>query len=75
MFKEFTDEHSVKATRKVNQFIESEKVEVKSFVAFADNLARTHLVVEFSDAKEEAPVAKKTTSRKTATKSATTEAK
>lgn len=72
MFKEFTDEHNDKAVRKANQFAESEKVEVKSFVAFADNLARTHLVVEFSDAKEEAPVAKKATPKKSTTKSTIT---
>ena len=72
MFKEFIDEHNDKATRKANQFIKSEKVEVKSFVAFADNLAKTHLIIEFSDAKEEAPVAKKVTPKKPATKSDTT---
>lgn len=75
MFKEFVDSHANKATRQANQFAEEKKLEVKSFIAFVDNLAKTHLVVEFSDAKEEAPVAKKTTSRKTATKSTTTEAK
>lgn len=72
MFKEFIDEHSVKATRKVNQFIESEKVEVKSFTAFADNLAKTHLIVEFEDAKEEAPATKKVAPKKSTTKSTTT---
>lgn len=71
MFKEFIDEHDDKAVRKANQFIESEKVEVKSFTAFADNLAKTHLIVEFSDAKEEAPATKKVAPKKTATKSAT----
>ena len=72
MFKEFIDEHNDKAVRKANQFIESEKVEVKSFVAFADNLAKSHLIVEFEDAKEEAPATKKTATKKsTATKSTT----
>lgn len=73
MFKEFVDEHSIKATRKANQFIEEKKVEVKSFTAFADNLAKTHLIVEFEDAKEEASATKKTTAKKsTAAKSTTT---
>ena len=72
MFKEFVDEHNDKAVRKVNQFIEEKKVEVKSFTAFADNLAKTHLIVEFEDAKEEAPVAKKATPKKSTTKSTIT---
>lgn len=71
MFKEFSDEHNDKAVRKANQFIESEKVVVKSFVAFADNLAKTHLVVEFENAKEEAPVKKTTAKKSTAAKSTT----
>lgn len=75
MFKEFVDQHNVKATRQANQFVEEKKVVVKSFTAFADNLAKTHLIVEFEDAKEEAPIAKKTTTKKPATKSATTTAK
>lgn len=77
MFKEFVDEHAEKATRKANQFIKSENVEVKSFTAFADNLAKTHLIIEFEDAKEEDPVAPvtkkpvtKTSTKKTSTKSA-----
>lgn len=68
MFKEFLDEHNVKATRKANQFIEEKKVVVKSFTAFADNLAKTHLIVEF----QEAPATKKTTTKKPTTKSETT---
>lgn len=72
MFKEFVDEHNVNAVRKANQFIESEKVEVKSFVAFADNLAKTHLIIEFEDAKEEALVTKKATPKKSTAKSTTT---
>lgn len=75
MFKEFLDEHNIKATRKANQFIEEKKAVVKSFTAFADNLAKTHLIVEFEDAKEEAPVAKKATPKKSTTKSTTTEDK
>lgn len=71
MFKEFLDEHNIKATRKANQFVEEKKAVVKSFTAFADNLAKTHLIVEFEDAKEEAPVAKKATAKKPATKSTT----
>lgn len=67
MFKEFVDEHDIKAVRKANQFIEEKKVEVKSFVAFADNLAKSHLIVEFSDAKEEAPATKKATPKKSTT--------
>ena len=36
------------------------------------DLTKTHLIVEFSNAKEDAPVAKKTTAKKsTATKSTT----
>ena len=72
MFKEFIDEHNDKAVRKANQFAEEKNVEVKSFVAFADNLAKTHLVVEFEDAKEEAPVAKKVAPKKTISKSTAT---
>ena len=72
MFKEFIDEHNDKAVRKVNQFAEEKKVEVKSFTAFADNLAKSHLIVEFEDAKDEAPATKKTAAKKsTATKSTT----
>lgn len=72
MFKEFVDQHNVKATRQANQFAEEKKMEVKNFTAFADNLAKTHLVVEFEDAKEEAPTTKKVTAKKSATKSTTT---
>lgn len=68
MLKEFIDEHNIKATRKANQFVEEKNVEVKSFTAFADNLAKTHLIVEFNDAKEEEPVAPST--KKSATKTA-----
>lgn len=69
MFKEFVDEHSVKATRQANQFIEEKGVVVKSFTAFADNLAKVHLIVEFEDA----PITKKATPKKsTAAKSTTT---
>ena len=71
MFKEFIDEHNDKAVRKANQFMKSEKVEVKSFVAFADNLAKTHLIVEFEDTKEDAPATKKTTTKKSTAKSTT----
>lgn len=67
-FKEFVDEHDKKATVKANEFIEAQKVEVKGFTSFADNLAKTHLIINF----EEAPVAKKPATRKTATKSTTT---
>lgn len=74
MFKEFVDQHNEKATRKANQFIKENNVEVKSFTAFVDNLAKTHLIVEFEDAKEEEPVAPATKKpvAKTATKKATT---
>ena len=72
MFMEFVDEHNDKAVRKANQFAEEKKVEVKSFTAFADNLAKTHLIVEFEDAHEEAPATKKSTVKKTAAKSTTT---
>ena len=72
MFKEFVDMHNDKAVRKANQFIESEQVVVKSFTAFADNLAKTHLIVEFENAKEEVPTVKKTTAKKPATKSTVT---
>lgn len=68
MFKEFIDEHNDKAVRKANQFAEEKNVEVKSFVAFADNLAKSHLIVEF----EEVPAVKKTTVKKPATKSTAT---
>lgn len=71
MFKEFVDEHNDKAVRKANQFIEEKKVEVKSFTAFADNLAKSHLIVEFEEANEEAPATKKTATKKTATKATT----
>lgn len=73
-FKEFVDEHNQKAVRKVNQFIEEKGVMVKSFTAFADNLAKSHLIVEFTDAKEEEPVTpatKKVAPKKTATKAST----
>ena len=73
-FKEFVDEHNQKAVRKANQFVEEKKVEVKSFTAFADNLAKTHLIVEFEEPKEEASVeapAPKKTATKTATKNTT----
>lgn len=73
MFKEFVDEHSIKATRKANQFIKEKGVMVKSFTAFADNLAKSHLIVEFTDAKEEEPVAPatKTVTKKTTSKAST----
>ena len=71
MFKEFVDEHNVKAVRKANQFIEAENVEVKSFVAFADNLSKTHLIMEFENAKDEAPATKKATPKKSTAKSTT----
>lgn len=77
MFKEFLDQHNDKAVRKANQFIEEKGVVVKSFTAFADNLAKTHLIIEFEDVKEEEPVAPatkkpvaKTATKKTSTKSA-----
>ena len=73
MFKEFVDQHNDKATRKANQFIEAKNVEVKSFTAFADNLAKTHLIIEFTDAKEEAPAVKKTVTKKSTAKSTATE--
>lgn len=72
MFKEFVDIHNDKAVRKANQFIEEKKVEVKSFTAFADNLAKTHLIVEFENSKEESSATKKTNAKKPATKSTTT---
>ena len=72
MFKEFVDENNDKAIRKANQFIEAKKVEVKGFTSFADNLAKTHLVIEFEEAKEEVPVAKKPAAKKTTTKASTT---
>ena len=53
MFKEFIDNHANKATRQANQFAEEKNVEVKSFTAFADNLSKTHLIVEFENAREE----------------------
>ena len=71
MFKEFIDEHNDKAVRKANQFAEEKNVEVKSFTAFADNLAKTHLIVEFEDAKEDAPATKKVASKKPVAKSTT----
>lgn len=70
MFKEFVDEHNEKATRKANKFIEDKKVEVKNFTAFADNLAKSHLIVEFEEPKEEAPI-KSPVPKKTATKTVT----
>ena len=72
MFKEFVDNHNNKATRQANQFIEEKKVEVKGFASFADNLAKTHLIVEFEEANEEAPATKKTAAKKTTTKVSTT---
>ena len=69
MFKEFVDEHNDKAVRKANQFVEEKGAEVKSFVAFADNLAKTHLIIEFFNIKEDAPIAKKTTAKKSVVKS------
>lgn len=74
MFKEFVDQHNVKATRQANQFVEEKNVEVKSFTAFADNLAKTHLIVEFEDAKKGTPVAKKATSKKSTTTAKSTTA-
>ena len=71
-FKEFIDEHANKATRQANQFIEAKKVEVKGFSSFADNLAKTHLIIEFEEAKEEAPVAKKPAAKKTTAKASAT---
>ena len=72
MFKEFVDNHANKATRQANQFVEEKKVEVKSFTAFADNLSKTHLIVEFENAREEEPATKKVAPKKsTATKSTT----
>ena len=67
MFKEFIDNHANKATRQANQFAEEKKLEVKSFVAFADNLAKSHLIVEFEEAKEDAPTTKKVTPKKSTT--------
>jgi hypothetical protein len=75
MFKEFVDMHNDKAVSRANQFVEEKKVEVKSFVAFADNLAKTHLIVEFSDAKDDAPAVKKTTAKKSTTAKSTTATK
>lgn len=73
MYKEFVDEHNIKATRQANQFAEEKNVEVKGFTAFTDNLAKTHLIIEFEDAKEEEPVAPapKKTVAKTTTKKTT----
>ena len=72
MFKEFIDNHANKATRQANQFAEEKNVEVKSFTAFADNLSKTHLIVEFENAREEEPATKKVAPKKsTATKSTT----
>lgn len=71
MFKEFVDQHNVKATRRANQFVEEKNVEVKSFTAFADNLAKTHLIIEFEKPKEEASVTKKATPKKSTAKSTT----
>lgn len=72
MFKEFVDQHNVKATRQANQFVEEKNVVVKSFTSFADNLAKTHLIVEFEEAKEEAPATKKVAPKKTISKSTAT---
>lgn len=72
MFKEFVDIHNDKATRLANQFAEEKHLEVKNFTAFADNLAKVHLIVEFENAKEEAPATKKVAPKKSTTKSATT---
>ena len=76
-FKEFIDEHNQKAVRKANQFVEEKNVEVKSFTAFTDNMAKTHLILEFEEPKEEAPVetpAPKKTASKTVTKKTTAKA-
>lgn len=72
MFKEFVDEHNDKAVRKANQFLEAKKVEVKGFASFADNLAKTHLIVEFEEANEEASATKKVVPKKTTAKSIAT---
>jgi hypothetical protein len=77
MLKEFIDEHNEKATRKANKFIKDKKLEVKNFTAFADNLAKTHLIIEFEESKEEAPVeapVPKKTATKTVTKKTTSKA-
>lgn len=74
-FKEFVDQNGDKAVRNANQFAEEKKVEVKSFTAFADNLAKTHLIVEFEDAKDDAPAVKKTTAKKSTTAKSTTATK
>ena len=71
MFKEFVDNHNNKATRQANQFIEEKKVEVKGFASFVDNLAKTHLIVEFEEVNEEAPATKKTAAKKTPAKATT----
>lgn len=71
MFKEFVDIHNDKATRLANQFAEEKHLEVKNFTAFADNLAKVHLIVEFENAKEEAPATKKTVAKTTAKKTST----
>lgn len=71
MFKEFVDSHENKATRQANQFIEAKKVEVKGFASFADNLAKTHLIVEFEKANEETPATKKPAAKKTTSKATT----
>lgn len=76
-FKEFVDEHDEKASRKANKFTEDKKLEVKNFTAFADNLAKTHLIIEFEEPKEEASVevpAPKKTATKTVTKKTTSKA-
>lgn len=72
MFKEFVDEHNDKAVRKASRFIETKKVKVKGFDSFADNLAKTHLIVEFEEVNEEAPATKKPAAKKTTTKASTT---
>lgn len=73
MFKEFIDIHNDKATRLANQFAEEKHLEVKNFTAFADNLAKVHLIVEFENAKEETPAPKKAAT-KTVTKKTTSKA-
>lgn len=71
MFKEFVDQNKEKAVRQANQFIEEKKLEVKGFASFADNLAKTHLIIEFEKPKEEASVTRKATPKKSIAKSTT----
>lgn len=71
MFKEFIDQHSVKATHQANQFTEEEGVVVKNFTAFADNLAKVHLIVEFEEAPSTKKSVAKTPAKRTSTKSTT----